>query len=420
MEALLIGLRTQDFHESLKVVSAFGPKEVKFKNTLLIGKAASLAMHLRGLLYIDQMEQLEYAAASLGITSLELPVILNELEVVDFVRIVKSGGQAKRIDVRVPEFRSGYADLGQRWLELRPTEIEQGGVDALELLHHGPVQLSDLANRISLQSSEFSIMSDVMKSGQLLAVQTVDGTPTAYSPLAIDGNPSTYIQWARRFPSEVGGVIDLLSQSQGLALTDIRVANNPTVTDAIQTGVLMPVTVNGATGPQRFLFAPRGGLAPEERAVLDKARAILSCVRYGQNFARGVKIRYPRRILEILRDNKQFSHGHPDLISQYGLLAEKLIGHPIQESSGYWNFRIDDTDENMKALDVAIEMLEHGTSATVALDRDAQNALLTPSQYQGPITTRVRMATEPTVSEATRADIIRELTKLARGMQSHG
>jgi hypothetical protein len=107
-------------------------------------------------------------------------------------------------------------------------------------------------------------------------------------------------------------------------------------------------------------------------------------------------------------------------MSQYGLLAEKLIGHPFEESTNRWNFRIDDTDENMKALNIAIEMLEYGTSSSVSIDLDAQKALLSPSQYQGPASTRPRMTSDPVVSEETRADIIRELTKLTRGMNTHG
>ena len=182
----------------------------------------------------------------------------------------------------------------------------------------------------------------------------------------------------------------------------------------------MPVTVSGATGSQKFVFAPRGGLAPEEKTVMDKARAILSCVRYGQKFSKGVSIKYPRRILEILRDNKKFKRGHPDLMTQYGLLAEKLIGSPYEESPNRWNFRIDDTEENMKALNLAIEMLEHGTSSSATIDLEAQKALLAPSQYQGPSATRVRMTKDPEVSNETRADIIRELAKLTRGMHTDG
>ena len=41
-------LRAQDFHESLKETRAFGPKDAYFEKTLLIGKAATLAMHFKG------------------------------------------------------------------------------------------------------------------------------------------------------------------------------------------------------------------------------------------------------------------------------------------------------------------------------------------------------------------------------------
>jgi len=125
MDNVQIGLRAQDFHESLRFVGVFGPKDVNFKRTLLIGKAACLAMHLRGLLYVEGSTQIEYVAASLGISSLELPAVLRELEEVDFLSIVSSDGEIKRIDCRVPEFRSGYEDLGSDGHSLKPTVIDK-------------------------------------------------------------------------------------------------------------------------------------------------------------------------------------------------------------------------------------------------------------------------------------------------------
>ena len=144
MENLIVGLRTQDFHESLKLTSTFGPKDVHYEKTLLVGKAASLAMHLRGLLFIEDEKQLKYAASTLGISSLELPAVLHELEEVDFLTVVKSGDRIKRVDIRVPEFRSGYAELGERWKQLEPSEIEQASLATLEDLYKGPLPLSDL------------------------------------------------------------------------------------------------------------------------------------------------------------------------------------------------------------------------------------------------------------------------------------
>ena len=166
-----------------------------------------------------------------------------------------------------------------------------------------------------------------------------------------------------------------------------------------------------------FLFAPRGGLASEERIILDKARAILACVRYGQKFAAGRPILYPKRILETLRDNKRFRRGHPDLYSQYGVLVEKLIGHPIQESSDRWNFVINDTPENMKAFDIAISLLEIGESPAARIDLEARNALLGTANYLSPPSTRARLAKSFKGSPETQAEIIRQLSAIGRGMK---
>ena len=78
MDKLNIGLRAQDFHEGLRETKAFGPKEAYFEKTLRIGKAAVLAMHLRGLQYVDDYTVLKFAAAQLVISGTELPVILRE------------------------------------------------------------------------------------------------------------------------------------------------------------------------------------------------------------------------------------------------------------------------------------------------------------------------------------------------------
>jgi hypothetical protein len=416
MDSVILGLRAQDFHESLKNTSAFGPKDVHYKKTLLIGKAAVLAMHLRGLLYIKDYTQLEYAAASLGISSLELPIVLGELEEVAFISIARSGSVIRRVEIRVPEFRSGYKELGDRLKDLNPSEIEIASLMALAKLYSGPAEKDKLLRSIGLDSTQLSIMVDVMESGLLLATQVVEGQPLIYTPLAVDGNPSIYLEWAQKFPSEVAVIMQLLKEHQGMPLSDPSMTNRSAIGAAIDTGVLMPVEINGATGVQSFVFAPHGGLSQEEYIILDKARAILGCVRYGQNFSSGRPIKYPKLILERLRDRKRFKKGHPDLMSQYGLLVEKFIGHPIDVGNGMWNFEVDDTDENMKALNVALEMLEHGDAPSAKIDIEAQKALLNPSGYQGPLPTRMKLSKGIKSSPKTRAEIINQMGKLMRGV----
>ena len=259
-----------------------------------------------------------------------------------------------------------------------------------------------------------------MESGLLVATEAIGGQNFIYTPLAVDGNPTLYLQWAKKFPNEVSQIIDTLKKYQGVPLNDPTIANNIALNDAISTGVLMPVEVSGATGIQRFVFAPHGGLSQEEYTILDKARAILACVRYGQKFASGRPIKYPGAILERLKDYKRFKQGHPDLLSQYGLLAEKLIGHPIDEGNGRWNFKIDDTEENMKALNVALEMLKFGETRSAKIDLEAQKALFSSSGYQGPISTRLQLSKNIRSSPKTRAEIIRQMGNLVRGVSSDG
>jgi hypothetical protein len=408
-------LRAQDFQEALKETTVFAPTEVHFGKTLLIGKAASLAMHFKGLLYIDDYDSLQYAAAELGIRSLELRSVLHELEVVDFVRIVKSGDQIKRIDIRVPEFRDGYEELSNRWSDIKPSETEQAGVLLLNNLLSLPIKENEFT-KLGLDSRNLGILKDVMEGGQLIRFQTISGDKMIYSPLAVDSNPLTYLQWTNQHLDKVAELLNILTANQGLPLSSPRISRNQVVEDAILTGVLMPVRIRGATGEEKFIFAPRGGLKAEERIILDKARAILASVRYGQNFAAGVPIKYPRAILEQLRDYKRFKKGHPDLYTQYSLLTEKLIGRPVKESLDKWNFEIIDTEENMQALDVAIDMLELGESPTTQINLQARKALLGTHAYLSPTSARPRLASTIKGSAQTRADILEKMMKLSRGI----
>ncbi len=182
MQTLSIGMRAHDFHEGLKETSSSAPKEIFFGKTLLIGKAASLAMHLRdsGKLYIENMA-LQYAASSLGIGSLELDRVLRELEILSFLSVVRSGDQIKRIDVKVPELRSGYAELGERWQQLNPTDVEVAALLSLDTLYQGPQKEDWLRNALNLDPRSYSIMGDVMQAGQCSSRDRTLGKHRTYS-----------------------------------------------------------------------------------------------------------------------------------------------------------------------------------------------------------------------------------------------
>lgn len=414
MDNAAIGLRTQDYHEALRTTSAFGPREAHFTKTLLMGKAATLAVHLRGLLYVEDYDNLVYAAAELGITGIELPLVLQTLQELDFVRVINDAAKIKRVDVRVPQLRDGYEDIGALWVAQSPTEIETAGVTLLDDLIRSPVAESRLA-QLGLDSAGVRVLRDVMESGKLLDVQAVAEEPIAYTPLAVDANPSAYLEWSRRYDTDASQLLSRVAERPGQIADQSAFEDSDVLRAAVSMGVLMPVTVQGGTGCHGFVFSPRGGLEPHDRIILDKARAIIACVRYGQVFAANRPILYPRAILQTLRDEGRFNRSHPDLKSQYSLLTQKMIGRPVQSGSG-WNFEIIDTDENKAALQLAIDMLEGSPAPSPFVNLDAKRALVSPQGYVGPITARPRMSHEITASSETREVIMGEMMGLLRGV----
>lgn len=412
-------MRAQDFHDALRNFQSFGSKEAYFGKTLTIGKAASLAMHLRGIPYISGYDSLVYIGSSLGITFTELDRVLKELQEVDFVRIVQDDptdtSTIRRLDVRVPVFSNAYADLGQRLAELKPTEIEAAGISTLDELISSPKDYESLEN-IGLDRKRLAIMTDVMGSAQLMRIQPVSGKRIAFSPLAIDANPAAYLTWATKYKDDVAPLLRVLMENQGLPLNDDLIKESVALEEAVLTGVLIPVRIKGATGEQSFVFAPRGGLSETERVVMEKARAILACVRYGQRFAAGAPIKWPRAILRQLREHKEFSKSHPDLRTQYSLLVERGIGRIEEPRPGRFNFHIYDTAENMQALDITIDMLEIGESPSAKIDTRAQAALLSAHGFSNAVTSRPVLAPLMTVSDDTMTDMVRKLSNLARGI----
>lgn len=418
MEDKDIGLRAQEFHEALKEIAPSGARDGHFKHTLLVGKAASLAMHLKGIPFVDDETALYYAAGELGITSGELPGVLRQLEHLDFVETIyrsKTDETIRRVEIKVPEFRNGYADLGRLWQEKNLSDAERAGVALLDTLLYKPIPESDL-QEMGLSGQDVGIMKDIMKTGQLLSSGVVGGNSMLYSPLAVDNNPRAYLDWSTRYGDHVGKIMDTLATTPGMPLAAEELSAHKTVIqEAIAGGVFMPVRINGATGNRRFLFAPHGGLKTEQKVLLDKARALVACVRYGEHFASSDPVRYPYALLRYLKNHRTFSRGHHDLNSQYGLLVEKMIARVFADPKGGFNIEIYDTEENMQALSIAMEMVKSGDDSPVHIKTKVQQTLGGSKNYKGPTSERPHLVKEFTPSYETRSAILERMSQIMQG-----
>jgi hypothetical protein len=404
----------------LKDVTAFGPKEAHMQNTLLIGKAGSLASHLKGLNYVDDIKALTYLAAELGITGFELKYVLKELEEVDFATIVGTESKIKRIELRIPEFRDGYEDLGERWLQLKPTEIEHASIQVLETVASFPQKEELIKNKLGLDNKAFNTILTIGSTGALVdKYETEEDESILYSPLTVEEEPSALLSLAKKFPEDlIVTVLKEVQKQQGIPLTAMRVTDPNVVTEAVLLGVLCPIRITSGSQERTFLFTPKGRLRKEERVILEKARAILACVRYGEHYADVKKILYPKRILETLRDKKRFAYPRPDFPEQYGLLVTMQIGFIEKDKRrpGFFNFFLHDTKENLHALDIAIDLLELGTSPKSKLEVDAKEFLSVGGTFSGTLPSRSKMGKGVSRSKGMARDILKEISKLARGV----
>lgn len=403
-----IGLRIHDIAEGLKEIQPTGPA-TQFKNTLLLGKAASLALHLRGHDVIENMEAFEYAAGELGI-GLELENVLRELEEIEFIR--RPHG---KIEITVPTFVDAYSILGERWLSLNPKDPESKTVAILNQIENNPMKTSAIQSQFALTEHEQRIIYEIGNSGTYLdQFFTPNGEPISFSPALTELNPKKLYEFSSKHAGhDLSKVLTSIRGFQGIPVEQL---NNPILQQACYSGILLQTSVGTGTNKHNYVFAPMDNVPQENKIILDKARAILSSVRHGEFHQQdSTKIRNAYLILNAMKTRKQL-RGHPGHQSQYGLIITKGIARLSSASSSAPSLIIIDTTENMLAIDLAIEMLGQSTGRTLATNQEAQQALFQPANYVNPSSSRVRFNKELKKSEATQKEIIKKVSLLNQGI----
>jgi len=214
----VLALRAQDFHEGLRDVSAYGPKEAHLQTTILIGKAASLVTHLKGLDFVDNVDsRLMYLAAELGISGIELRPVLAVLEDVDFASVIGPGTQIRRLELRIPELRDSYEDLGEKWIQLGTTEIERAAISTLESVASMPTKELEMQAYIGIAAADFNTILAIGTAGALLDRHVLpSGEILLYSPLTVEEHPEAFLELASKFPEQrVASTLTALKKQQG-------------------------------------------------------------------------------------------------------------------------------------------------------------------------------------------------------------
>jgi hypothetical protein len=405
-------LRAQDIQTGLQaIVDIPGIVEAEVETTLVTGMACRLATHIRGVDVFEEEDipRLKHVAKSLGIPALSLSAVLDYLQETGFVKVRRtSGGSIKTVRESVPEYGDLYTSIGDIYDTKDKTEIEEALLQTYDQVVTAP-RIDDSALPInSIKQRHRDALLDVAAQSALIKAVHLrrSGQDLLYSPQYWDENAEKIGQVVDAYGnSTVQHIIKRVSSSQGTPITSIRTEEGKILRVLATTGILPSPSVKGVSGEVAFAFTPFKLDAedkPLHAKIMEKTRAIIACVRYGQAFAKASSIRSPVILLNALKNRKQIGP-HSEIFQQYELLITQGIARiHLDRITGRFTLHLIDTVENMRALQASIEILESGTPFSVTyIDDEVKNYAMN-GNYDEPPTARAKQIYNPS-SQALKA-----------------
>lgn len=401
MEQFKQGLRCQDVHSGLRNVDPNSPLLAPLADTRVVGMAATLAGLVRGRDVVTDAQSLAtVAAAQLDIDVLAFNDVVGVLEEVGFVEgVQRQGRRIVSFTESVPYYEDLYEAMGASWMRAQPTDLEQQLVVMVDGLSSVPVPVDELNDTLGLDGSDLPRLLDVGQGAGLVQVlRTLDGD-LAYSPFFGFENPDLFGDLVRDYGTDrLASEFEALRNEQGLPITR---ENFPLLTDAVARGLIMAPSVkrpNGISQPFAALpYVPDRTLLVARKPVVDKAIAVLACLRCAQHYG-GVSSLPAAALVDVidklLDRNRGFLKPHSSHRRQYALMHQAgLIYFALDPMpGGTWAVpTFVDTEDNREALALARDLLTHGEAVQQRVDDStARNALDLGQSYTAPLQTMHR------------------------------
>ncbi len=408
-----IGLKIHDIHHGLiGATGAIVESEYSFLKEL--GVAVQIATTIKDHEVINEMKAFYAAAGELKIPMQIANAGLLHLETLGFVRLKKSSGRLpiERIDVLVPDLRKIYNDLGEYFVSENDSEISSQTIKILEHLSAFPHKEKDIISNLGIDPKQRDIIIDVGKKTSLLDsyISPADSEKILYSPLYFDDNPESIFNLLKKYDSvEFLKIIEQIKAYQGLPDGKF---NEELLRDAIKLGCLPTLAVNSTTGLKKFIFTPRTGVGKEEKELLHKARALISCVRYGENFAGITKIYDPEKLINALV-RRGYLKGHSESLKQYESVRNLGLVK-IMPSGSRYEVHFIDNDENKKVVTMANEMIKIGETSRFDNSEEVAKQILMPGNILHPTQTRTKVLDDKSISVTT--STVETVNDLLRGI----
>jgi hypothetical protein len=395
------GLRCQDVHSGLRNVDPNSPLLAPLADTRVVGMAATIAGLIRGRDVITDAQALKVIAAhQLDVDLLAFDDVIGILELAEFVQGVRrSGNKIITFTETVPYYDDLYQTLGESWTDRQPTDVEQQLLTVVDGLSTSPIPIESLQDRYGLDSRDLPHLLDVGRGAGLIQVlRTIDGD-LAYSPFFGFENPQLFGELVEAHGGDrLVEEFQVLRSEQGLPINREQF---PLLSDAVARGLIMAPAVERPDGTEQpfaaLPYVPDRTLLTARKPVLDKALAVLACLRCAQHYG-GYNNLSPAGLVKVINKlldpNRGYLRPNSAHERQYQLIYRaglvKFDKDPVP--NGKWVVpRFIDTQDNREALVLARDLITHGEAMSRRVDDgDARQALSSGSIYTAPLQTMHR------------------------------
>lgn len=357
----LYSLRCQDLHNAVHTnVDSTSGYLTDYTDTRTIGMAGQVISTLHGMDVVDYKNFVPLAAHQYGIDAIWLGRVLDVLQQCDLIKVNGTKNKPESIHVKSKYFKSNYEILSEHLVEdMEPKDIEISTIDVLQKLSITPLTTEDIKQTYNITEDELAKLKLFGTESQLLQFTEIEkGNNIVSTPMYWDENAIVAQEIIKQNSPQL--FTDAMTRIKAYQGFPVDTAHNSVMISLVSKGILPTPTIRMDGKDHPFLFTPFNTV-PEEKIILEKARDILACVRCGQHFAK-YPISNPTYILNALisSGNNYGLRSTTVAKEQYFLLASKGIGNLIPTGNGWHSFRLIDTNENIQAVKLAIQLLDHG------------------------------------------------------------
>ncbi len=373
MDNMQIGVRALDIHSGLYTYQD-EIIDLKLRNTILIGKAASLASHLRGVQVVEKFDGLIVLASKLGISSTELQPVLEILHEIEYINIIGPKRNPTRIEVLISKFDTTFDRLGETWKNCNPIEFEQKAVGLVNNLTKSCINENDIMENYDIGETELDTMFQIGKQGGFLDEFENETTKerVLFSPIYMEENPSRVMKFlANQDESTVKKALDLLENIPGYPVSNLTSIEDDLILEMLNKNIVQTPAITASGGRVNFIFSPF--TETHDKQMLKHARYVVAAVRYGQRFSNYSRLISPMVFLNHLKDKGFIGKTpHSDIEAQYGVLRDCGLGRIEEVYSGRYRFYLADTEYAKNVVVLAKKILFSHTD----FDPDAARGII--------------------------------------------